>query len=155
MLTVMTKIPLTSCYTFDCVDGRLVGSSGSSWDPANADYDPGPPPPPKIKKGDNKEANAAATEQSETAEPSSSTAATAAVRPLDRTTHRPPSTGGPPSTSTLRHFLPQVTEIQTTPSTAKRDAQANTKPPRRRGRPKRGTGPPAEKSNTGAAADLA
>lgn len=54
----VSPLPSVSCYTFDCVDGRLYDPNPVNdfltlpWQPHNPDYDPGPPPPPRVPKDD-------------------------------------------------------------------------------------------------------
>ena len=47
MLGTTAPVPSPSCYSFDCVRGRLCQPSGAHWSAYNPHYDPGPPPPPK------------------------------------------------------------------------------------------------------------
>ncbi|EKM83455.1 hypothetical protein AGABI1DRAFT_32248 [Agaricus bisporus var. burnettii JB137-S8] len=50
MMPSLVTQPHARCYSFDSVRGRLCDLSGSTWQPSNPNYDPGPPPPPREPK---------------------------------------------------------------------------------------------------------
>jgi hypothetical protein len=63
MMPPLVPQPHVKCYAFGSVSGRLCDPSGSTWQPLNPDYDPGPPPPPRKPRPERQRPENANTDQ--------------------------------------------------------------------------------------------